>query len=503
MEKWIIWIILGIYIAVMAVIGLMSARKVKSLTSFVVGKREAGPWKSAFAYGTTYFSAVIFIGYAGRSGWDYGLWALLIGIGNALLGAWLAWKLLAERTRAVTRRLKIKTMPQLFESRYHSKAMKIYAAVIIFIFMTPYSASVYSGLSYLCEKVLGIQYQTAMLIIALVAAVYLVLGGYLASLNADFVQGIVMLGGIIAMVAYVVCSKEVGGLANGLSSLIKRMDEAGIAKPTPTLLIGVGSLVLLTSFGTWGMPQMVHKFYGVSDKRAIKTGTIISTVFCLVISVGAYFVGSLSRLFFSSVPIDAASGKPNHDLLVPQILDAALPTVLLGIVLVLVLAASVSTLSGITLTSCSSISMDIIVSTFRPNMDKKKALLLTRALCLVFILFSYLIAVQKSPILNLMSFSWGCISGSFLAPYILGLYWRRMNKAGAWCGMIAGLVTAVVLTIAAKAMQLDPGISAGSGIVAMGISMLFCVIGTVVSKKPSDSDAFFTAEQEEDMPVQA
>lgn len=496
MEKWIIWIILGIYIAIMAVIGLMSARKVKSLTSFVVGKREAGPWKSAFAYGTTYFSAVIFIGYAGRSGWDYGLWALLIGIGNALLGSWLAWRLLAERTRSVTRRLKIKTMPQLFESRYHSKAMKIYAAIIIFVFMTPYSASVYSGLSYLCEKVLGIQYQTAMLIIALVAAVYLVLGGYLASLNADFVQGVIMLGGIVAMIIFVVCSNKVGGLTNGLTHLVEKMNEAGIAKPTPTLLIGVGSLVLLTSFGTWGMPQMVHKFYGISNKKAIKTGTIISTAFCLVISVGAYFVGSLSRLFFSTVPIDASSGKPNHDLLVPQILDSTLPTVLLGIVLVLVLAASVSTLSGITLTSCSAISMDIIVSTFFPNMDKKKALLLTRVLCLVFILFSYLIAVQKSPILTLMSFSWGCISGSFLAPYILGLYWKRLNKTGAWCGMISGLVTAIALTIVAKSLQLDPGISSGSGIIAMGVSILFCVIGTVLSKKPAESEEFFMAEQE-------
>lgn len=200
MQQWIIWVILGIYVAVMAVIGIVGATKVKNLTSFVVGKRQAGPWKSAFAYGTTYFSAVLFIGYAGRSGWDYGLWAVLIGVGNALLGAWLAWKLLADRTRAVTRKMKIKTMPQLFEKRYHSKAMRVYSAIIIFIFMTPYSASVYSGLSYLCENVLNIKYQTAMLVIAVVAAVYLVLGGYLASLTADFVQGIIMIGGIIAMV---------------------------------------------------------------------------------------------------------------------------------------------------------------------------------------------------------------------------------------------------------------------------------------------------------------
>ena len=485
---WVIWLILGIYIAVMAFIGIMSARKVKNLTSFIVGKREAGPWKSAFAYGTTYFSAVLFIGYAGKSGWDYGLWAVLIGLGNAIFGAWLAWKLLAERTRSVTRRMKIKTMPQLFEKRYNSKAMKVYAAVIIFIFMTPYSASVYSGLSYLCENVLGINYQTAMAVIAIVAAVYLVLGGYLASLTADFVQGIVMGGGIVAMIFFIMNSQQVGGITEGIPNLLEKMDEAGMDATTPSFWIGLIGLIMLTSFGTWGMPQMVHKFYGIADKKSIKTGTIVSTAFCLVISVGAYFVGSLSRLFFEEVP----SG--NHDLIVPQILVQSLPTVLLGIVLVLVLSASVSTLSGITLTSCSSITMDIISSVIFPKMSREKALVLTRVLCLIFIFFSYLIAVQQSPILLLMSFSWGCISGSFLAPYILGLYWKRMNKTGAWCGMIGGLIVAIVLTIISKAVNLDSGMSAACGIAAMIASLIFCVIGTLLSKKPANSEAFFEAE---------
>jgi len=489
MENWIIWIILGVYIAIMAVVGIVSATKIKGLSSFVVGKREAGPWKSAFAYGTTYFSAVLFIGYAGRSGWDYGLWAVLIGVGNAVLGGWLAWKLLAERTRAVTRKMDLKTMPQLFEKRYHSKAMRVYMASIIFIFMTPYSASVYSGLSYLCENVLNIQYELAMLIIAVVAAVYLVLGGYLASLTADFIQGIVMLVGIVMMIVFIMNTDSVGGFA-GFSKLMEKMSEENMTAGNPSFLTGVLSLVFLTSLGTWGLPQMIHKFYGVSSKKAVKAGTLISTVFCLIISVGAYFTGSLSRLFFTEVP----SG--NHDLIIPQILVKSLPTVLLGIVFVLVLSASVSTLSSITLTSCSAVSMDI-VGLFFPKMNKKHSLLLTRVLCLLFIFFSYLIAIQKSPILTLMSFSWGCISGSFLAPYILGLYWKRMNQTGAWCGMIGGLITAVALTICAKVLGLDPGISSGSGIIAMVVSMLCCVVGTLVSKKPADSEEFFAAEVDE------
>ncbi|MFZ2539316.1 MAG: sodium:solute symporter family protein, partial [Oscillospiraceae bacterium] len=186
-----IWAVIALYVGAMVWVGVKSAKKTKTLTDFVVGSRKAGPWMSAFAYGTTYFSAVLFIGYAGRSGWDFGLWAILIGVSNAALGAYLAWKLLAAKTRDVTRRLKIKTMPQLFEARYQSRNMKIFAAIIIFIFMIPYSASVYSGLSYLCEIVLGINYMWAMAAIACIAAVYLVAGGYIASLSADLIQGIV------------------------------------------------------------------------------------------------------------------------------------------------------------------------------------------------------------------------------------------------------------------------------------------------------------------------
>lgn len=491
-----VWIILGIYVAVMIVIGVMGARKVNSLTSFVVGSRSAGPWMSAFAYGTTYFSAVLFIGYAGRSGWDFGLWAVLIGLGNAVFGAWMAWKVLADRTREVTRRLKIKTMPQMFEKRFMSKPMKIFAAIVIFIFMTPYSASVYSGLSYLCESVLHIDYAAAMLAIALISAVYLVLGGYLASLKADFIQGIVMIFGILAMIFFVFRAEEVGGLSQGLSNLSEIMREHELLPLAGPNVLPLVSLIILTSFGSWGLPQMIHKFYGVADRGAIKRGTVISTLFCGVISCGAYLVGALSRLFFTDIP--ELAGKANYDLIIPQMLIKSLPTVLLAVVLVLVLSASVSTLSGITLTSCSTLSMDLIVSVFRPNMDKRKTLTITRVLCLLFILFSFVIAYFKLPILMLMSFSWGSVAGAFLAPYLLGLYWKRMNRFGAWSGMLGGLGVSVVLALVSN---FDAGKSAVFGVTAIASSFVFCLIGTLVGraiggKSAQTNESFFAVSDE-------
>lgn len=468
-----IWAVVAVYIAMMVIIGIRSAKKTKTLTDFVVGSRKAGPWMSAFAYGSTYFSAVIFIGYAGRSGYDFGLWAVLIGVANALIGTCLAWVLLGKRTRDVTRRLKIKTMPQMFKARYMSKGMMTFSAIVIFIFMIPYSASVYSGLSYLCEKVLNVPYIAAMAVIALIAAVYLVLGGYLASLKADLVQGIIMIGGVIAMVFFVVRSNEVGGLSNGINSVVEAMKSAGIAKLDNTMIFNLVGLCLLTSVGSWGMPQMISKFYGVASDKGIKAGTVICTGFAALVSIGAYFVGSLSRLFFSG------EGKPIYDHLVPDILASTLPSILLGIVLVLVLAASVSTLSSLTLTSCSTVTIDLIAEN-KKSMSKEHTLLLTRILCLVFILLSFVLATFKTPILLLMSFSWGSISGCFLAPYLLGLWWKKMNRTGAWSGMITGLSVSLILAIGSG---FNAGMASAFGVIAMASSFIACVIGTLVGAK--------------------
>ena len=491
MQQVITWAVLAVYLVAMLIAGIVGAKKANTLTNFVVGGRKAGPWVSAFGFGTAYFSAVLFIGYAGKSGYDFGLWAILIGVGNAVFGAYLAWKVLGNRTREVTRRLKIKTMPQFFEKRFDSKGLKIFAVLIIFIFMTPYSASVYSGLGYLCDNVLQIGYNNAMILIAVVAAIYVVLGGFISSMIADFIQGLIMIVGVVAMIFCIANTQEVGGFAEGFARMGNVMTQNGLYPPNLKTIVGVGSLIILTSFGTWGMPQMVQKFYGIETKEGVKRATVISTTFAALISCGAYFVGSLSRLFFTEVP--QLDGKVNYDLIIPMILSK-LPVVLLAVILVLVLAASVSTLSGITLTSCSAVAMDFIVSVFKPDMDRKKTLLLTRVLCLLFIICSYLLATMKSPILTLMAFSWGTICATLLPSYLLGLYWKRMNKTASTWSMCIGLLTSLGLAIFS-------GFQSGNaplfGIIATAVSFLTCFIVTMVTKPHEDNTKFFLEAAEE------
>lgn len=433
-----IWIVIGVYAIFMLTVGILYSRKGTDMASFTVGGRSAGAWISALSYGTAYFSAVMFIGYSGGSGWSYGLWSVLVGIGNALFGSLLAWLVLADRTREYTRKHDIKSMPQIFEKRFGSSKMRLFACVVIFVFLIPYSASVYKGLTSVCSVILGIDEQVCMIIIAIASALLLVLGGYIATLKADFVQGFVMMIGVSALIVLVVLSPQVGGLGTGLSNMTEYMRSHEMLPLTGKPAVALISTLLMTSFGTWGLPQMVHKYYGIKDRQEVKRGTIISTVFALLVAGGGYFIGSLSHLFFGETMPEG--GK---DFLVPLMLDqAGLPDLLVGVILVLLISASVSTLSSITLTACSTVSMDLVKPTIAKKMNDKDLAALTRILCLVFVVMSYFIANYPTPILEMMSYSWGIISGSFLAPYLLSLYWRGINRAGAWAGMLGGFLTA-------------------------------------------------------------
>ncbi len=477
-----LWIVIGVYMAFMLGIGLLNKKSGESMTGFTVGNRSAGGWISALSYGTAYFSAVMFIGYAGKTGWGFGGWAVLTGIGNAIVGSLLAWIVLANRTRETTRRLKIKSMPQFFTARFNSNAMKIFCTVVIFIFLVPYSASVYKGLTSVCSVLLGINETVCMIVIALVSAVLIVLGGYLAQLKADFVQGLIMFFGVALLIFFVMRSDKVGGLTVGMERLASETDKLGLTSKNH---ISLWATIIMTSLGTWGLPQMIHKYYGIKDKKEVIRGTVVSTIFCLLVSGGGYFIGSFGHVFFSELP------EGGVDYIVPQMLNqAGLPNILLGIVLVLLISASVSTLSSITITACSTVTMDIVKGQIKKDITPKTQAILTKVFCVVFIAISYFAANSDTPILDMMSYSWGIISGAFLAPYLIALYWRGLNKAGGWAGMISGFVIAlppVIAKLFANSWEMPFGLGKVMdcgpvfAVAAMLISFVLCIIVSLLT----------------------
>lgn len=474
MTQLIATIALVVFVAVMLLVGIYSTKKAGTVEGFLLGGRNIGPWISAFAYGTTYFSAVIFIGYAGMFGWNIGLGSIWIGIGNATIGCLLAWILLAKRTRRMTRTLNSRTMPEFFAARYNSRQMKLYAAIIIFLFLVPYAAGVYKGLGTMFSAIfVGVDPVTCMFLVAALTGVYLVLGGYVATSMNDFIQGIIMIFGIVAMILILVTRPEVGGFTGAYEKL-SAIDPQLVDFTGGDSLKFLITNICLTSFGVWGLPQMIHKYYAIKDESNIKIATIVSTLFAMLIGGGAYFTGSLSRLFIKA----DANGLPDvpggFDGVVPSLLMKALTdnifsTVILSVILLLLLSASMSTLSSIVLSSSSAVSIDL-VKEIHPKIKPKSQVVLMRVLCLVFIGLSYIFATMNiSFIVNLMSFSWGVVAGSFIGPFLWGLYSKNTTKAGAWAGMLSGVVVVGSLLIfytatagfdAAKSMSPIFGVSA-------------------------------------------
>lgn len=432
------------FFSVMVGIGLYCRKHATDVNGFVLGGRSVGPWLTAFAYGTSYFSAVVFVGYAGQFGWKYGIAATWAGIGNALLGSLMAWAVLGRRTRIMTQHLDSATMPEFFGKRFGSKSLKISASVIIFVFLIPYTASLYNGLSRLFGMAFHIDYSICVIVMAVLTGIYVIAGGYMATAINDFIQGIIMIFGIIAVIAAVLQSQ--GGFMAALQGLAQVSDPtvstapgsfASFFGPDPLNLLGV---VLLTSLGTWGLPQMVQKFYAIKDEKSIDSGMVISTIFAILVAGGCYFLGGFGRLFSDRIDI-AANG---YDSIIPTMLSD-LPDVLIAVVVILVLSASMSTLSSLVLASSSTLTLDFLKDNIIKKMDEKRQIFMMRCLIVVFIAISVVIALIQyrssvTFIAQLMGVSWGALAGAFLAPFLYGLYWKKATEAACWTSFVFSTV---------------------------------------------------------------
>lgn len=506
-----------IFLCITVVVGIYSRKQARSVDGFVLGGRSVGPWLSAFAYGTSYFSAVVFVGYAGQFGWKYGMSASWIGVGNAIIGSLLAWIILGRRTKIMTQYIQSRTMPDFFGTRYADEGLRVVASVIAFVFLIPYTAGVYMGISKLFEMGFGIQYEYCAIIMAVLTAVYVILGGYKATAINDFIQGIIMLFGITAVIAVVLQNQ--GGLASAVSKMYEAVptthdleDKSGLFAtfqagdfaswfgPNPLSLLGV---VVLTSLGTWGLPQMVGKFYSITDEAAIKRGTIISTLFALVVSGGCYFLGGFGRLY-SEPAFNVEKHKYAYDSIVPSMLET-LPDILIALVVLLVLSASMSTLASLVLTSSSTMTLDLIYRD-KKSLDgeveggeiddivaekiERRKVVVMRVLIVFFIALSLMIALNPPQfIAQLMGISWGALAGAFLAPFMLGLYWKGVTRASVWACFIWGVGLTVLNMMLGNAI-LNP-IDCGAVAMVGGFLVVFIVSLLTPKMNQSKVDSIF------------
>ncbi|MGI6020787.1 MAG: sodium:solute symporter family protein [Lachnospiraceae bacterium] len=497
-------ILLVIFFAVMIYVGYSTRKHATDVSGFVLGGRSVGPWLTAFAFGTSYFSAVIFVGYAGQFGWNFGVSATWAGLGNAFIGSLLAWNVLGRRTRIMTQHLDAKTMPDFFGKRFASDKIKVIASLIVFIFLIPYTSSLYNGLSSLFGMVFNIPYWLIIAVMAVLTGFYVIYGGYMATAINDFIQGIIMLFGICAVIGAVLSQN--GGLSAAMQSLSAVECEgwtggafSSFLGPDPLALLFV---VILTSLGTWGLPQMVGKFYAIKSEKDIQKGTIISTVFAIIVAGGCYFLGGFGRLYSDKIIFNEATGKPLFDTIIPSMLSA-LPSVIIAVVIVLVLSASMSTLSSLVLTSSSTFTLDVIKQG-KKDMTEKKQVGIMRIFIVFFIVISAVIAIIKDAhpevtfIAQMMGVSWGALAGAFLAPFLYGLYWKGVTKASTVVCFIWGCGIAIlqmIITLAKVDVSTWGTVlgyifksSINSGVVAMVVGLIIVPIVSAFTKKMNKED---------------
>ncbi len=496
-------VLIVFFFALMIIIGINTRKHATDVNGFVLGSRSVGPWLSAFAFGTSYFSAVIFVGYAGQFGWNFGLASTWIGLGNAFIGSLLAWVILGRRTRVMTQHLSSKTMPDFFGARFKSNKLKVAASFITFIFLIPYTASLYNGLSRLFSMAYNsVDYSVCVIVMAVLTGIYVLIGGYMAAAVNDFIQGLIMLFGITLVIGSVLQNN--GGLLEAMKSLSQVEGDAGwtgayssFLGPNPTFLLFV---VLLTSLGTWGLPQMVGKFYAIKNEDSIKKGTVISTFFAIIVAGGCYFLGGFGRLYDIDVKTEG------FDAVIPAMLATLSPFVI-GIVVMLVLSASMSTLSSLVLTSGSTITLDFIEPLSGKKMEEKKKMLIMRIFIVVFIVISAVIAIFQAKsknmfIAQMMGVSWGALAGAFLAPFLYGLYWKKTTKAAVAVSFVYGVGLEIVqLLVSLKVLDVS-GIpflsfvftnSLYSGVFAMVGGLVIVPLVSVLTKGtlPKDVDRMF------------
>ncbi len=488
--------LLVVFFASMLVIGVYCRRHSTNVAGFVLGGRAVGPWLTAFAYGTSYFSAVIFVGYAGQFGWKFGVASTWIGIGNAVLGSLLAWIVLGRRTRLMTRHLSSSTMPEFFGKRFDSPALKICASAIVFIFLIPYTASLYNGLSRLFEMAFpGIDYSVCVIVMAVLTGLYVILGGYMATAINDFIQGIIMIIGIIVVILAVLGQN--GGFAEALGKLAEiEVDGASTGAfasffgPDPLGLLGV---VILTSLGTWGLPQMVQKFYAIKSESDINKGTVISTVFAVIVAGGCYFLGGFGRLYEGALGVVNGVPAGGFDAIIPTMLSS-MPDIVIAVVIVLVLSASMSTLSSLVLTSSSTLTLDLIKGHVVKDMSEKRQVLVMRILLVVFVVISAVIALNKDKlgyIADMMGISWGALAGAFLAPFLFGLYWKRTTKPAVFASFGFGVGIMVLNMLARSIFPTAIQSPINCGVVAMVGGLVIVPVVSLLTKKPADVDEKF------------
>ena len=425
-------LILSLYMLMLIVIGIVSSRRMRSSEDFYVGSRNVGPWVTALSYVAAYFSSVVIIG-GGGFGYRFGLATIWIAAMNVLVGCTLAWMVLGKRVRQFSSRLGTMTIPGFLAERFRAPEARIIAAWVIALLLVIYNVSILKGMGHAFEGLMGMPYAVGVLLSCAIIVLYVSLGGYLAVVWTGFFQAWIM--GIGLVLLAFAALRAVGGLG-AIAEKLAVIDPGLVNTPGAWGWAGLISFALITSFGVWGMPQMLARFVSVRSTSVLRVGTVVVTVGGAM-AILPYICGAVARIMYP----DLAS----PDLAIPTLTKNILPAWGAAVFLAGVVSAGMSSFASIQITASSAVVRDFMIKGLGRSLSEKQSIRYSRIAAVVIGLVSLAIALRPPAlVLVLMAFSSATIASTCLWPILFGLYWKRTTRWGVLASMVSGLISTLV-----------------------------------------------------------
>ena len=435
-STWIYWAIFIVYIIFLLAMGIQSKKKTSTLSDYLVAGRSIGPILLGLSVGVTYFSASLLVG-SGPFGARWGLSVVWIGVINAVVGIGLNMVIFGDRTRALSQEIECLTVPELLGKRYQSKSVQKLVAIITFVFEIVYLVAVYMGLSTLFSVIMpntNNAYIIAVMICGIITIAYLTTGGSHGAIVTDVFESIIMLVGVVLI--FVIGLNRVNGFT-GMNSILENYNPEFTEFPGAGGFTVIG-IIIVSSVGIWGSPQMISRYFTAKDRRSTKWSLVISLSWGLVIATLAYINANIGFAFLLENPDPNLS--VGADNLIPVFMLDIMNPWLAAIFIACVTAASLTTGEKIILVATSAISRDV----YQLNTDAsdEKTMKITKISTVVVVVAAVGIAMlQPAAILALTFFAFSSMASVVLVPYIYGLYWKKGTAKAAF---ITGLVCAII-----------------------------------------------------------
>jgi len=491
MDIIILSIIVVIFLLINGYVGYVAWRRTKNADDYLVAGRKTHPFIMALSYGATFISTAAIVGFGGVAA-NYGMGILWLVFLNIFVGIFIAFVFFGKRTRKMGHNLGALTFPEFLSKRFNSRFIQYFSGAVIFMGMPLYASAVLIGMARFVETTLQIDYNIALVVMAVIVAVYVIFGGIKGVMYTDALQGSIMFFGMIFLMITIYWI--LGGVTDAnqaLTNLVNIVPANATTVATATGFTGwtsmpalespfwwtlVSSLILGVGIGVLSQPQLVVRFMTVQSNKELNRGVLIGGLFIFVITFGAYVVGSLSNVYFfqttGQTAVQAAGG--NLDKVIPTFITAAMPLWFTYLFMVTLLSAAMSTLSAQFHVQGTALGRDIYETIRRKTGGS--SVRVARIGILVAVLIALVLGyILPASIVAVGTSLWfGITAAAFLSIYTAALYWRRATKEGAIAGVVSGSVVSLLWLLLGFKKSAE----------ALGISQALVGQSTIITTAP-------------------